>query len=245
MRHFTWTSAGLFCVAPSALLFTYFSSLLKSGSLVSRLQLLWNGSGDVDSNAVTYNNVLHLAVGYVANGTLPPMPHMGEVEASWVPTWRDIMHLPRSKMGVREVPTFLPGYPALALPSTNLAERLCRFCVPLDDYRRMDVDGALVTAPEDVQRAMMDVRAALLDGDTSNRYLVPEVDYFMSARTLPAMAIAACFRCNDMLPLETAMFTAARGAEGQQRLGGVAYDLPHTDVTEGYSSVPPTEPEPK
>jgi hypothetical protein len=234
VRRFIWTSAGLFCVAPAALMFSYFRYIATNSSLLPRLQLLWNGTEDVDSNAVTYNNVMLLLSNEAYEHALPEMPPMGQVEASWTPGWREVLHLPSSKMGVREAPASILEYPAIVQFSTTNCCALARlYGVPLDDYRRMNVDAAILDAPPDVQLAMLQVRAALLDGDTSIPYLAEEV--LATVKNESDLVTAAFFRCNAMLPIQTATFFAARGPGGE-RLGGVEYDTP------GQSSGPKNEP---
>jgi hypothetical protein len=198
VRHFLWYSAGLACVAPAATLFFGAGNV----SLCARLQLLWSGTDDVDSNPVTYNNVLALLEVW-PELRLPLIPPMVTCTA-WMNEHRDQLQLPASGTGLREVPPLLRFYPALNRSLPVLGNEHCRtfarmFGVPLDDYSRMDMDDAVSRAPDDVKEAALQLRAALLDGDVSNPRLVEEIN--RALKHMEVLAAAFC-RINGVLPLK-------------------------------------------
>ncbi len=205
VRHFLWYSAGLACVAPAAVVFLRETDV----SLCARLQLLWSGTEDVDSNPVTYNNVLAL-LKVLPKLELPPIPPMLTCRA-WMDAHRGQLQLPASGAGLREVPAFVPFYPALHKLPNRLNEDCKTFArmfgVPLDDYSRMDMDDAVSKAPDDVKEAALQLRAALLDGDVSNPRLVDEIDQMLGH--VEVLSAAFC-RINGVLPLQESVRATTR-----------------------------------
>jgi hypothetical protein len=225
-RQFLWLSAGLACVAPAALLFNM-SGMITCSALLARLQLLWNGTGDVDTNPLTYNNVAMLVHGSRKDALVAPIPPMGRSDTEWDPDWREKLLLPASRMGLRPSPAFFPDMPMVVTKELMLGPfnkdkhgpLVRRFGVPLDEYHRMDVDAAVALAPDDVKQAALDVRAALLDRDASHPILAREVNLLDSVYSIWQIVLAACYRCNGMLPLRVSLFTAGH-------LGGIDYSNP-------------------
>ena len=159
--------------------------------------------------------------------TLAPIPPMGRCDTEWDPEWREKLLLPASKMGLRPSPAFVPDMPMVVTEnlmlgpfSRHVHEPLVRrFGVPLDEYHRMDVDAAVALALDDVKRAALDVRAALLERDASHAMLALEVQQLESMYGIWQLALAACYRCNGMLPLRLSLFAAGGH-------GGVSYRNP-------------------
>lgn len=197
VREFVWHSAGLACVAPAALLF-----LTGSGALCARLQLLWTGTEDVDTNPLTHNNVRML------DEMMPPMAECKK----WMEESRGRLRLPTSGLGLRQAPVFIPHYPDMERLPTVWGEGCVAFArsfgTPLDDYSRMDVDRAVAMAPADaadVKVAALELRAALFEEGTGDE----DIEGFFRDTEQLCVAVAACFRCNGVLPLRESMFAAA------------------------------------
>jgi hypothetical protein len=229
-RQLLWYSAGLACVAPAAVLFLHEVNV----SLCARLQLLWSGTDDVDSNPVTYNNVLAL-LKVSPELELPHIPPMLACTA-WMNEHRGQLQLPASGMGLREAPVFLRLYPALNRRMPELRDEHCKtfvsmFGVPLDDYSRMDMDDAVSKAPDDVKEAALQLRAALLDGDVSNPRLVQEINHML--KHMEVLSAAFC-HINGVLPVQESVRATLSPNAGIQyshpmkhpRAGEVFFRLP-------------------
>ncbi len=219
VHHFLWHSAGLACVAPAAVLF-HCELRLADVALYARLQLLWNGTDDVETNSITYNNTVLLMTAK-AGAPLKAVPPMGRCEEVWGPAWREALQLPRSRMGIVSHAVKMDGLPPFGIIShrdwsEELSVLVSTYGRPLCDFARMDMDAAVAVAAEDVQSAALAVRAALLDGDTTNAGLLAEAQAAVQNR-YPFLLASFC-RCNQVLPLRMSIF----GSMGSSRKKGAA-----------------------
>ncbi len=171
----------------------------------------------MESNPLTFNNVvLLMASKRDADAEDEVPPPMAGCEARWGLGWRDVLHLPRSKMGLQP-PVSMSGLPAFGIMDREWCPEYERIA---NEYgRRMDMDAAVAAAPEDVQAAALAVRAAMLDGDTSNAEVAEEVKNALSVHE-KCIVFAAFCRCNNVMPLRASLFTAA---------GVVRMQAGHTD----------------
>ena len=172
----------------------------------------------------TYNNAVLLMTAK-AGAPLKAVPPMGRCEEVWGPAWREALQLPRSRMGIVSHAVKMDGLPTFGIIShcdwsEELSALVSTYGRPLCDFARMDMDAAVAVAAEDVQSAALAVRAALLDGDTTNAGLLAEAQAAVQNR-YPFLLASFC-RCNQVLPLRMSIF-GSMGSTRKQGAAGVDY----------------------